>query len=725
MAVKDVKNILREFELISCHLAPFMPGDERRAGAKRATGMILYNALLKRLGHDVNGFDASKNIPDTIYSQIARRIDTLLDNSDDFKGTALFLLDHSASSISGEDKKDSGVFYTPYAVASYICKASIEGNLLEYFNEKYGISHNSFDGLLKDCDNGRLNEIFCRLKNLRLLDNCCGTGIFLEAAVEELYKTIFKVIIILEIEDDIDIAGLKKNIVNNNIYGADIDPYSIKIAEIRLMSLFHACNGLKINLACANTIFTGIGGERNIDGIEIKGWKDIFPGTDGKFDIIAGNPPYMRLKSMFSGVKQADRAEMKKGLAGMIKKSGMYIRQEGNINLYKLFIEKDLELINKKGSIGLIIPSSFLTEISSRKLRSHIFEKFYLNEVIEIPERSRIFGKVNQATSIIILHGSSSGHDSFKLRTGVDAESLASGKTDSITIGYDELKEITDGRMEIPLFTKPSMEWDIIRAMKKFSPFSGDASHPAVGEISVGNVDETMDKAYISDDPSDDIFVKGIHLKEYEVDLSPPGKKPRWVKKNKLLGDKPWVLNVISKPRIIGRNTQNKSCSRRLKFALLPGGYVCSNSIKQVIMTDINVDPGYMLALLNSAVLNYYLEVFCSQNNIRNYIIESMPVPRAGKEVQDIFKAAAFHIMNSKGSAKEFIDRRIMDPMAFELYFLRTDDNSLISLVGNRVRNGGLVLQDIMSDDKIIEKIEAIEQHPYFKHIQKVAYKKP
>jgi Alw26I/Eco31I/Esp3I family type II restriction m6 adenine DNA methyltransferase len=359
--------------------------------------------------------------------------------------------------------------------------------------------------------------------------------------------------------------------------------------------------------------------------------------------------------------------------------------------------------------MGLIVPSSFLNEATSEKLRRHVFDTCAIEDVIEIPERSRIFPGVNQATAILVLNKSRPEDGEFHLRMGADAGSIESGDG-GISIGYKELAAFTDGRMEVPLLNEPSIEWAMMKRLKGIPSFKGGKGVLPVGEISVGNVDETFDKEYISEEPTGHIFVKGIHLKEYVVDLSPEGRQPRWVKKDSFLRKRPSALAAVSRPRIIGRNTQNKACSRRLKFAMLPAGYLCSNSIKQIVITDAGIEPLYLLGLLNSSTLNWYFELFCSQNNIRNYRIEALPIVRAPGKVQDAFARVARLIMASKGLEREFFDKGLMDAMVFELYF---GGPGLIEAAAS-----GIV------DEKTHQMMEAIKADERYRMVTKATNKK-
>ena len=96
---------------------------------------------------------------------------------------------------------------------------------------------------------------------------------------------------------------IKKEIISDNLFGADIEPYSIEIASIKLKILVAASSKqhvdfteLKLNLSCKNVLLTQL--------VTLSGE------NFGSFDVIVGNPPYMRVKSMFSG--DPDSARLKK-----------------------------------------------------------------------------------------------------------------------------------------------------------------------------------------------------------------------------------------------------------------------------------------------------------------------------------------------------------------------------------------------------------------------------
>lgn len=654
--------------------------------------MVFY--ALERLGKMPSG-SALRYLQ--AYSEAAGDADAIVTGLEkifdggDVLETACDMLDNSAAYACDNRSRDAGVFYTPMPVARYICKQAIGSYLLHGINCRTCISYVSLDEAIAGLSGNELCSVYDVIDTMRVLDSSCGSGVFLQAALEELYR-----LMALVLERSGEPAGphIKNDIIEKNLFGMDVEPYSIEVAALRLKLLLPG-DGLpeaaKCNLKCENALFSP---------------------AAGAYDVIVGNPPYMRVKSMFSDSLAPDGARKKKGFVDAVRDSGLYRYQEGNLNLYKLFVERNLAFLKDGGSMGLIIPLSFLNEATSGKLRRHLFDTCRVEEVLEIPELARIFRGVNQATAILVFNKSAPGDGSFRLRLGAGAGDLDAANG-SISIGYKELDKLTAGGMEIPLMRKPSLEWDMVARLKRVPPFKGDGEVPPVGEIYVGHVDETINKAYISEVPTGDIFVKGIHLKEYSVDLSPGGKQPRWVRKEDFIMSRPSALPVINSMRIIGRNTQNKACARRLKFALLPPGYVCGNSVKQIILTGDSIEPSYLLGLLNSSTLNWYSELFCSQNNIRNYNIEALPIQRAPRDVQQAFARVARLIMSTSGETKEFLDKKLMDTMAYELYF--KDRAELVPAIGGlRELGDGDFICRSMSDDTIIRKISALaEEEPY------------
>ena len=91
------------------------------------------------------------------------------------------------------------------------------------------------------------------------------------------------------------LSEVENSILENNIYGVDINEESVDIAKLSLW-LRTAQKGRKLtslnnNIKCGNSLIEDplIGGEKAFN------WKQEFPEIfkKGGFDVIIGNPPYV------------------------------------------------------------------------------------------------------------------------------------------------------------------------------------------------------------------------------------------------------------------------------------------------------------------------------------------------------------------------------------------------------------------------------------------------
>ncbi|GAA8006350.1 hypothetical protein HpMS64_05180 [Helicobacter pylori] len=168
-----------------------------------------------------------------------------------------------------------GSFYTPSFITSYMCKESISQVVLDKFNQKYNIECEN----LKELKNYLKNDSYKEDKRkeylqlpltLRVCDPAVGSGHFLVSALNEMVWIAYELGLIaslplgatLELENDeilIKISNkafiytrpsseqeqshqiqkelfeLKKSIIENCLFGVDINPNSCEITKLRLM----------------------------------------------------------------------------------------------------------------------------------------------------------------------------------------------------------------------------------------------------------------------------------------------------------------------------------------------------------------------------------------------------------------------------------------------------------------------------------------------------------
>ncbi len=233
--------------------------------------------------------------------------------------------------IEDKERKLNGVFYTPDFIVEYICNKAINSQL--------------------------------KKDKITICDPACGSGAFLVKAAEILAKKLNKNI---------------KNIIEENIYGVDISERSVNRAKIMLtlLALLYDCDieNIKFNIKQADSL--------SMD------WHSFLTNVE-KFDIVIGNPPYVRIQNLPPCVRENLR-------------KNWLTAKTGNTDLYIPFFELGLKLINENGIIGYITPSSYFSSKAGKELRRLLQENHYIREIINFGDL-QIFEDVTTYTAITFL----------------------------------------------------------------------------------------------------------------------------------------------------------------------------------------------------------------------------------------------------------------------------------------------------------------------------------
>ena len=294
-------------------------------------------------------------------------------------------------SISGEEfdqkkskRKKDGIFYTPQYITKYIVENSIKNWLddkrkelgeddLPKLNEKDYI----FDIAKKNyTKNYRKHIEFWQqyreaVRNIKIIDPACGSGAFLITAFEFLLN--YNKYLDDKIFDLVGTSDLfsdrTKEILQNNIFGVDLNRESVEITKLSLWLKTADKNktlaSLENNIKCGNSL---------IDDPEIAGdlafnWEKEFPEifANGGFDIVVGNPPY--------GVNFDDKT--KKYLLEFDKLVPDY-------EIYIYFISLYRKILKNNGYLSYIFPNTFLSTLFGKKYRENLFNTITVKEIIDL-----------------------------------------------------------------------------------------------------------------------------------------------------------------------------------------------------------------------------------------------------------------------------------------------------------------------------------------------------
>ncbi len=253
------------------------------------------------------------------------------------------------TSIPAKDISVNGAVYTPHYIKDYIVKETL--NKIRNFDSP----------------------------DLKIADIACGTGAFLYTVAQE-----------------IKIKSNKSyfDIFKQNIYGLDISDYTITRAKI-LLSLLALSNGedeeeFQFNLMVGNALDFN--------------WNKKIKEFNG-FDIVLGNPPYVRAKNL---------SEETKSLL-----SNWEVTKTGNPDLYIPFFEIGLEHLKPSGILGYITVNTFKRSVNARNLREYFKTNLFDLKIIDFGS-SQIFANKSTYTCIVFIEKQKSNEVKYQKITAKD-----------------------------------------------------------------------------------------------------------------------------------------------------------------------------------------------------------------------------------------------------------------------------------------------------------------
>lgn len=298
--------------------------------------------------------------------------------------------------------KANGIFYTPKYIVDHIVDQTV-GKTIKGL-EPSEISEKSFADIacgsgsfligVYDCIHNYLVEYYNKRKAKAEKDGCILTE-------TGYYRLCLK---------------QKRNIIINNIYGNDIDAQAVEVTQLSLFlkmleeetqeTIIQKGNLLSVAILpnLNNNIFHG----NSLIGKEIYDQKDMFDQGDfkhlypfeywdnlhkiklrGGFDVIVGNPPYVKeytSKETFNNVK-----------IGKLKK---YF--QGKMDLWYFFLCYGIDLLKQDGYLGYIVPNNWVSNTGASILRNKILEHSKIEALIDF-EDYMVFENASIQTMIILL----------------------------------------------------------------------------------------------------------------------------------------------------------------------------------------------------------------------------------------------------------------------------------------------------------------------------------
>ncbi|MFM6195385.1 MAG: Eco57I restriction-modification methylase domain-containing protein [Planktothrix sp.] len=347
-----------------------------------------------------------------------------------------------------------GSYFTPGFITMYMCRETLRKAVIQKFNEIKGWNCQTLDDLYdKIEDRTEANQIINRLK---ICDPAVGSGHFLVSALNELIaiKHDLKILqdqtgkrlkeyqitvendeLIITDEDhqpfkytpksresqrvQETLFHEKQTMIENCLFGVDINPNSVKICRLRLWiellknayykkdsnyTELETLPNIDINIKCGNSLISRFPLDADlkpalkkiaklnheIDQLKMEieeiengklyenafEWRFEFPKVlddTGKFmgfDVVIGNPPYL-------GFKEVSNKDFY---------HHHYFTANGKYDIYVLFIELLYQMTQKNSYSSYILPHKYLVADFATHTRDYLKQHQFVNKIIHFEE---------------------------------------------------------------------------------------------------------------------------------------------------------------------------------------------------------------------------------------------------------------------------------------------------------------------------------------------------
>ncbi len=559
-------------------------------------------------------------------------------------------------------RKKEGVYYTPEYIVDYIVKNSLV-KFLEKMEQDVFAKHKLDSNRIKKDEtyNKKMVEAYTEYRNLilniKVLDPACGSGAFLVKVFDYLLaenKRISNIIGSLVGATSLwDTEDYVKSLLQNNIYGVDLNPESVEITKLSLWfksaKKGQKLTTLKNNIKCGNSLIDNpeFAGERAFD------WAKEFPEiiTAGGFDVIVGNPPYVDSESM-----------VKNDPLGRKFISQAYQSATGNWDLYIPFIEKSFELLKKNGYLSMIVPNKWLSMDYGKSLR-----KLIKNNVVLLADLSpvKVFEDANLSSII------------FSIKKGSFDNFVVSKFTSSSEYSEEsnKLEELSDDNWGDIFVENRGLLKDVENGSLPLGDFAD-----VFGAFTTGEAYELIDliKDLKINDNSD--YLKLINTGTIEKYYTLWGIQKTAYLKNKYLypvvqkedfkKQFPKRFQKFDNVKIIVAGIRHFECILDDK-----NEFVAGKSTSVINNFKESVDPYTLICILNSKLITYYLKNKHSTSgmgggiNFSPDLIRSIPLKldKINSDIKNNFKKL-YYQLKEEITNKENQEKKLLQLLNFELH---------------------------------------------------------
>lgn len=569
-------------------------------------------------------------------------------------------------------RKKDGIFYTPSFVTRYMVEETV-GKWLKQRKDKIGFDQlpilNDDDySSIKIITKGKGDEkirsltynkkiekhIFAWetykevLSNIKVLDPACGSGAFLNEVFDYL-KAEGEVVngTLTRLKgDQTTLFRWDTHILSNNIFGVDLNSESVEITKLSLWLKTANRNEkltyLENNIKVGNSLID----DPNVAGKDAFNWSAEFADivTSGGFDIIIGNPPYTYRNAISDGDKK------------YFKKT--YQSTEGNFDLYKFFIEKSTHLVSDLGYVSLIVPNTFLSAQTYKRLRQIVLDNFYIVELFDLG--LNVFDDVVVENIIFqFKRTTEKGETTIKVQRDRSLPLLNYQQNYQI----DLTDKAASDENEFNINVSPTFNPIIDTIERHGTPLSRIA-YCTVG-INTGYIKKELTAKKRLDHRYHPVL-NGKDIDRHTFDW--PGEwimyDPDFVKSRGELGRTLPPEEIFTNPKILLQRTR-RGMKRKLVGYLDREQYYNLNRVSNVIIKDESYSLEYIYAVINSTLMDFYFNIKFNEYEVKPSHLNRLPIHQVSDSDQSSIINLVRNVLTAsadlKANRKKLLDLLISD----------------------------------------------------------------
>lgn len=448
----------------------------------------------------------------------------------------------------------------------------------------------------------------------------------------------------------------------NNIQLLDIDPLVVKSTKVRLL-----LESIRHELVSFGPETPGKISRKEMEALLDEGVQE-GDALQGEWPwsqqprLVLTNPPWLRIKDRFRGMEDGSR--LRKDLGEQLRAlqdngKPRFSTMRGNVNLYRLFIERSLQILEEGGRLRMVAPDSLLREQSSHPLRELLVMEHAWTQVWAIEEANLLFPGMTQG--VVVLGITANGErTNLKIHGPITRSDLRrDGEGLSSRVPVFELKDERWVSWARDTWAVPRLPRD--RIERKYTlevldrlallPRLSDESHPLTTNkcqvrVRVGEIDQTAHAKFIETwvkGKRSRPFIRGVHFSEHEdggVFIRHPAFRtdiPSRASERQLamwIGDHQPHFG----PRLACQAIVNAHQDRRLRWAVIPEGSVLGNSVNHIELHQeiqerlvnehetLQNGLNWLCEHLNNDDLDEWARAWAANNNVNNYELEMLPL---------------------------------------------------------------------------------------------------